>query len=125
MPSPDISRRAAAHPGDVVASFASVDAGPAGGGNLRVGTALAAALGVLPRLVRGATGLAAATVIGVIWPIETAAVIMARAVEGEGSGRTWTLSDPSPVHPPTCRSRRRVAAAPGHSKRAAAMRRPL
>jgi len=125
MLSADISRRTAAHSGDVVAPLAAIDAGPTGGGNPRVGTALATALGMVPRLLRGATGLAAATVTGVIWPIETAAGIMARAVEGEGDDRTWTLSDPSPVHPPTCRPRRPVAAAPGYSEGAVGTRRPL
>jgi hypothetical protein len=124
MPAPDISHRPAAHSRDVVPR-PSPGIGPADGSSPRVGTTLVTALRVLPRLFRGATELAAATVIGVIWPIETAAGMMARAVEGEGAGRMWTLSDPSPVHPPSCRPRRPVVAAPRHRDGAVGSRRPL
>ena len=60
---------------------------------------LVAALETLPRVVRPPAELAAATLIGLIWPIETAAHVMTRAVEGAGSGRAWTLSDPTPAQP--------------------------
>jgi hypothetical protein len=72
----------------------------------------AAALDVLPWLIRRPAELATATVVGVLWPIEMATVIMARAVEGEGTGRTWTLRDHTPAQPLPQPRRRSVVGRP-------------
>ncbi|HEY2226045.1 hypothetical protein [Actinomycetospora sp.] len=60
-----------------------------------IGGVLAAAFRSL-LVIRRPAELLGDTVIAVIWPIEIAAVVMNRAVEGDGTGRMWTLLDPTP-----------------------------